>query len=113
MLPAVTYDILALFGVALLVWFIWDSLRAREAAVRASRAACEAEDLQFLDDTVAIEAVRPTRDHDGRLTLRRVYGFEYSDTGNSRHKATIVMHGAEVVMLRLGPAVSRRTPDLL
>jgi hypothetical protein len=100
-LPAETYDILTLLGIALLVWLIWDSLRAREAAVSASRAACEAEGLQFLDDTVAIEALRPARDGDGRLVLQRVYGFEYSDTGNSRHKASIVMHGADVVMLRL------------
>jgi len=76
--------------------------------VRASRAACDAEGLQFLDDTVAIEAVRLARDDNGRVMLRRVYGFEYSDTGNSRHKAGIVMDGAEVVMLRLGEQTSDR-----
>ena len=108
MLPPATYDILALLAVGLLVWLIWSSLRVREAAVSASRAACEAEGLQFLDDTVAIEAVRPARDADGRLALRRVYGFEYSDTGNNRHKGSIVLHGADVVMLRLGQHASRR-----
>jgi len=102
MLPPVTFEILGLAVLALIVWLIWDSLRAREAAVTASRAACEAEGYQFLDDTVAIEAIRPARDGGGQLRLRRVYGFEYSDTGNSRHKGSVVMQGADVLALRLG-----------
>jgi len=107
MLPPVTYEILGLAVVALIVWLVWDSLRAREAAVAASRSACEAESFQFLDDTVAIESIRPARDSNGQLRLRRVYGFEYSDTGDSRHKGSIVMNGAEVMMLRLAKRESR------
>lgn len=91
---------LALIG--LIVWLVWDSLRAREAAVSASRSACEAESYQFLDDTVAIESVWPARDDEGRLLLRRVYGFEYSDTGLTRHKGSVVMLGPDVVTLRIG-----------
>ena len=102
MLTPVMWEILALVLVGLLVWLIWDSLRAREAAVVASRSACEAEGFQFLDETVAIESIRPARDTEGQLGLRRVYGFEYSDNGNSRHKGSIVMQGAGVLMLRLG-----------
>jgi len=109
MLPPVTYEILGLAVLALIVWLVWDSLRAREAAVAASRSTCEAEGFQFLDDTVAIESIRPARDSSGQLGLRRVYGFEYSDTGDSRHKGSIVMHGAEVLMLRLD---KRRSPPL-
>ena len=112
MLPPVTFEILGLAVVALIVWLIWDSLRAREAAVTASRSACEAEGLQFLDDTVAIESIRPARDGNGHLSLRRVYGFEYSDTGNSRHKGSIVMHGADVLTLRLGAHGTRSTLHL-
>jgi hypothetical protein len=102
MMPASTWELLALAVVGLLVWLIWDSLRAREAAVHACRAACEAEGWQFLDDTVAIESLRPARDADGHLALRRVYGFEYSDTGNSRQRGSVVMQGADVLALRLG-----------
>jgi hypothetical protein len=99
--PAIL-EILGLLALALTAWLVWDSLRAREAAVAASRAACEAEGYQFLDDTVAIEAIRPARDDDGHLRLRRVYGFEYTDTGESRHRGSIVMLGNEVQMLRIG-----------
>jgi len=102
MLPPLAYDLMGLVLIGLLVWLVWDSLRSREAAVSASRAACEAEGYQFLDDTVAIESVRPARDDEGRLRLRRVYGFEYSDTGLTRHKGSVVMLGAEVLALRIG-----------
>ncbi len=102
MLPSFTFELIGLLAVGLLVWLIWDSLRAREAAVTASRAACEAEGYQFLDDTVAIESMRPARNDEGHLTLRRIYAFEYSDTGETRYTGSIVMMGANVLMLRLG-----------
>ena len=86
--------------IALIAWFMWDSLKAREAAVAASRAACAAEGLQFLDDTVAIRAIRPVRD-DGALRLRRVYGFEYTESGDSRRKGSVVLVGDHVLVLNL------------
>lgn len=108
MLPPIAYELAGLALIALIVWLVWDSLRAREAAISASRAACEAEGYQFLDDTVAIESVRPARDDEGRLRLRRVYGFEYSDTGLARHPGSVVMLGADVLALRIG----RHGPNL-
>jgi hypothetical protein len=96
--PIETVGLLLLAAIA---WLIWDSLRAREAAVAASRAACTAEQYLFLDDTVAIESVRPVRDDDGTVRLRRIYGFEYSDTGNSRCKGSVILVGERVVLLRI------------
>jgi hypothetical protein len=81
---------------------VWDSLRAREAAVAAGRNACSAEGFQFLDDTVAIESVRPARDDTGTLRLRRVYGFEYSESGDSRRKGAVVVLGARVLLVHVG-----------
>jgi hypothetical protein len=86
---------------ALAVWLIWDSLKAREAAVAEARRACGAEGFLFLDDTVAIESLRPIRDDDGQVRLRRVYAFEYSDTGNNREKGSVIVIAGRVVLLRL------------
>jgi hypothetical protein len=83
-------------------WFVWDSLRVREAANAAMRAACKAEGLLFLDDTVALESIWPVRHDEGQLTLRRVYGFEYSDTGDTRRKGRIVMLADTVFSLDIG-----------
>lgn len=112
MLPPFAFEIAGLVLIALVVWLVWDSLHAREAAVSASRSACEAEGYQFLDDTVAIESVRPGRDSEGRVRLRRVYGFEYSDTGLSRHKGSVVMLGTEVLALSIGRHAPPRPLDL-
>ena len=102
MLPPIAFEIVGLALFALLGWLVWDSLRTREAAVAASRSACDAEGYQFLDDTVAIESVWPARNDEGQIRLRRVNAYEYTDTGLSRHKGSVVMLGAEVLALRIG-----------
>jgi hypothetical protein len=105
-------DILELLGLLLLVataWLWLDSLKAREAAVAAAKAACVSEDLLLLDDTVAIARLRFARDGDGVLRIQRTYGFEYSDTGNDRHSGSVVMLGGRVLVinirLRQGPSL--------
>lgn len=84
-------------------WLWWDSMRAREAAVSAAKAACEAEGLLFLDDTVGIASIKPARDASGRLQLQRAYDFEFSDTGDNRVKGGVVMLGRRVMLLNLLP----------
>jgi hypothetical protein len=84
--------------------FFWlDSLRARERALSAGRAACERYQLQFLDDTVSVSRVRLGRDDEGQLRIARTYTFEFSDTGNNRRHGAIVMLGGELQDLQLEP----------
>ena len=84
--------------------FLWlDSLRARERAVQAGRAACQRYELQFLDDTVSFTRVRLGRDQEGQLKIARTYTFEFSDTGNNRRHGAIVMMGGELQDLQLEP----------
>lgn len=94
------FTIAALLGSA---WLWLDSLRARESGLRAAVRACQEEGVQFLDDTVAIRSLRVVRDDDGRLRLRRVYSFEYSDTGNNRREGSIVLVGHDVEMINVRP----------
>lgn len=94
-----------LLGLALLpalAWLWLDSLKVREIAVRSARAACAAENLLFLDDTVSIASLKLARDDEGRLKLQRAYDFEYSDTGNNRIKGSVVMLGTHMVLLNIG-----------
>ena len=95
-------EILGLFVLVAGGWFVWDSLRTREAANIAMRAACEAEGLLFLDDTVALRSVWPVRNEEGHVVLRRVYDFEYSDTGHNRRNGSITMVGGSVSVLNIG-----------
>jgi hypothetical protein len=103
---AAMIDLLDIFGMLLLPalgWLWYDSLNARERAVSAAKAACASEDLLLLDDTVAIARVGLGRDGDGMLRLRRVYGFEYSDTGNNRQPGNLVLLGQRVLVVSLMP----------
>lgn len=102
-------DILTLLLFAGGGWLWYDSLDAREKAIAAAKSACTAEDLLLLDETVAITRLGAGRDDDGVLRIRRVYGFEYSDTGNDRHPGSIVMLGSRVLVINLN---LRRPPPL-
>jgi hypothetical protein len=97
MLEALTIVLLAAIA-----WLWLDSLKVREAAVRAAKEVCAAEGLLFLDDTVSIAGFRPGRDADGRIRLQRSYDFEYSDTGNNRLKGSVVMLGHRLVLFNVG-----------
>ena len=95
-------EILGIVVLAALAWLWLDSLKAREAAVRAAREVCAAEGLMFLDDTVAIASLKPVRNNEGQVTLQRAYDFEFSDTGDNRLKGSVVMRGNRVVLLNIG-----------
>ncbi len=70
--------------------------------MRAARAACAAEGLLLLDDTVAIANLKPKRDGDGHVKLQRAYNFEYSDTGNNRLTGSVVLLAHRVMLLNIG-----------
>ena len=94
--------LLLLSGAAL--W--WSNLEAREAANQAMRATCRSEGLLFLDDTVAFASVRPVRDSEGRMRIRWIYDFAFSDTGHNRRHGRVEVVGGAVtsVELDLAPA---------
>ena len=105
-------ELLGLIALLLLGWLWFDSLKAREAAVTAARAACEGEGLLFLDDTVGIASLKPARDNEGHLKLQRAYDFEYSDTGNNRIRGSVIMLGNRVTMLNVGLPELREAPEV-
>jgi len=96
---------IAAFVLLALGWLWFDSLRARESAVRAARLACRADGVQLLDDTVALASIGLSRSDTGGLAVRRVYRFEFSDTGNNRLGGRITMIGSRVELLYLDPHV--------
>jgi hypothetical protein len=92
------------------VWLWAANLRAREAAVRAAREACASEGLLLLDDTVAMSALKPARDDNGRIALQRTYDFEFSDTGDNRRRGSVVLLGDRVVLFNIGLRALPREP---
>ena len=71
-------DLLGLAVIAAVLWFWFDSLKARERAIEEARTACFVENLQLLD--------------------------EFSTTGNDRANGAIVMRGDQVLLTHLDVA---------
>lgn len=96
------FEILSLLALCLIAWFWLDGVKVREIGIAAARRACERENVQLLDDTVAFRSLRPVRNDSGHVTLRRVYEFEYSGSGDDRQRGSVVMVGRDVVLLDVG-----------
>ena len=95
-------ELLTLMLVVTAGYFIWSNLRSRETANVAIREACRVAGLLFLNDTVGLESLWFVREADGRLRLRRIYGFEYSDTGHERRRGSVTMIGDGVRAVDVG-----------
>ena len=51
---------------------------------------------------MSLDSLRLARSDEGRVMLRRVYDFEYSDTGDNRRRGSVVLLGHRVVLLNVG-----------
>lgn len=83
--------LLGLLGLG--IWFWLDSMSAKERAVAAAIRACREINVQFLDQTVALESLKPARNTQGHLVWRRIYGFEYSAEGVERRHGRAILRG--------------------
>lgn len=97
-------SLIAVAVIAGAVWLWRESLRAREAATRAGRRICEANDVQFLDETVALAGM--SVGWNGRAALVRSYRFDYSTDGADRATGFVVVQAGAIVHVQLA---GRRT----
>ncbi len=92
-------ELMTVLGLGGVVWFWFDSLKAREAGLEAARRACLREGLQFLDETVVGHGIRLARNDEGHVVLRRGFDFEYSLSGDDRYRGSVLIEGREVVLV--------------
>jgi hypothetical protein len=95
-------NLLAIFALLLIGWFWLDSLRAREIATKICRTTCRQRDLQFLDQTVALDHLQLQRTDTG-LRWRRSYHFDFSEEGIGRRSGYLVLVGLDLETILLGP----------
>lgn len=93
--------LLVLIALAAIGWFWSDSLRARESMTAACTRICRDMHLQFLDETVALARLRLARAPSGNLTWRRLYVFEFSESGADRWKGRAQLIGRRVESVQL------------
>lgn len=83
-------------------WF-WHNHGLREKALAKVRNHCANLDLELLDENVAFRRFAFVRDAKGRKRFARVYGFEFTVTGEQRHPGTITQFGAHSAHIELAP----------
>ncbi len=94
-------NLLLLGVIGLGAWFWLDSMNAKEKAVEAAIRACKQINVQFLDQTVALESLKPARNNQGHLVARRIYAFEYSVQGVERRSGRAIMRGQVLEQVQL------------
>ncbi|KPK40574.1 MAG: hypothetical protein AMJ69_01930 [Gammaproteobacteria bacterium SG8_47] len=97
------YELALLGGLALLVWYVWDGMRAKERARTAGRRACERADVQFLDDSVVRDKLRLRRASSGRVELCRNFAFEFTSDGERRYRGHVTLCGGQITDLYMEP----------
>ena len=109
MLDLADLFILLLFAAAA-AW-LWRGHGIREQALQLVRRHCEKTDVLLLDDNVALQRLRLLRDAHGRKRLARVYGFEFTVTGEQRHVGSISMFGQHLGRIELAAHPCSAPPE--
>jgi hypothetical protein len=107
-----TFDIIGILLLGGLAWLWFDSTQVRAIGIAAVKEVCAGDGVQLLDDTVSISRLSLARNEDGRLLLRRVYSFDYSETGDNRRRGSIVLLGQEVQVVNIGLRLARASLPL-
>ena len=99
-------DVLALLTLlAAIAGFWWQSDKVKRLALNIVLQRCRAESLQLLDQTLVLRGVWPVRNREGNLVLQRRYSFEFTSTGEARHKGEAVLQGLRLIKLHLDPYI--------
>ena len=69
--------------------------------MQASAQACKQIDVQFLDQTASLKKIKTARNKSGRLTLERIYSFDFSRDRESRMQGLVTIVGQKVTQVAL------------
>lgn len=83
--------------------WLWHNHGLRERALERVKRHCAKLDIELLDGNVALKKIGFVKDANGRRRLARVYNFEFTVTGETRHMGTITQFGAHSAQIELAP----------
>ena len=83
--------------------WLWHNHGLRERALERVKQHCAKLEIELLDGNVALKKIAFIKDANGRRRLARVYNFEFTVTGETRHNGTITQFGAHSALIELAP----------
>ena len=87
--------------VVVLVWLWSSATRGKSQATAYCARACRDINVQFLDQTVVLAKVGVGRHDRNWFQWQRVYEFEFTVDGNTRHRGQLALQGRQVVSTHL------------
>lgn len=96
---AVTTTLILLILIGAFVLFWSASRDAAEIARAHARDACRRQQVQLLDQSVALRQLRMRRGEDGRMRLQRHYQFAYSARGDDRQHGELALLGRDLLWI--------------
>ena len=96
-------NIFVLMLLATVAAWLWHAHGLREKALERVKQHCARLELELLDENVAFKRLAWVPDAQGRKRLARLYGFEFTVTGEQRHPGTITQFGAHSAQIGLAP----------
>ncbi len=106
------YELAWFIAIGLIINHWWQSRHVKTLAFQAARRHCREHGVQLLDQSVALERIRPHRNEFGQLCWRRRYGFEFSSTGAERHHGAVITSGNRVMLVDMGDHVTWEARNL-
>lgn len=97
------FDVFLLMLFATVSAWLWHAHGLRERALKLVKQHCAKADIELLDENVALRRLALLPDARGRKRLARVYGFEFTVTGEQRHVGSIIMFGPQLGSIELAP----------
>jgi hypothetical protein len=83
--------------------WLWHNHGLRERALERVKQHCGKLGIELLDGNVALKKIGFIKDASGRRRLARVYNFEFTVTGETRHSGTITQFGVHSAQIELAP----------
>ena len=83
--------------------WLWHNHGLRERALERVKQHCAKLGIELLDGNVALKKIGFIKDAKGQRRLARVYNFEFTVTGETRHNGTITQFGAHSAQIVLAP----------
>lgn len=103
-------DVFLLMLFATACAWLWHAHGLREHALGLVKQHCAKSDIELLDENVALRRLALLPDARGRKRLARVYGFEFTVTGEQRHIGSITLFGKQLGRIELAPHPFREPP---
>ncbi len=104
------FDMFLLMLFATACAWLWHAHGLRERALELVKQHCAKADIELLDDNVALRRFTLLPDARGRKRLARVYGFEFTVTGEQRHEGSITLFGKHLGRIELAAHPLREPP---